>query len=208
DSPSSSASPRKRIFVACTECRKRKAKCINTSTEDFPNIPCDRCQMKGLRCEYISVGEQRDLPCRADAGSAINQSAYGPKIHTPPPPSIHKPSPAPGSLVPHPLPRSTPFPIPSMPGGTIHPGQLYNYPGMSPQYPNIHVPPPYPSGHPQRPHPASRHLGDRRDSSSDGNPQRNDLLLSQLNPNISALGKRQSMLIGMLVKEFQECTTF
>ncbi|KAJ6534201.1 hypothetical protein B0H19DRAFT_1185510 [Mycena capillaripes] len=44
---------RRRTLVACTNCRKRKMRCI--TTEQPPKNPCARCTKKGLPCEYVSV---------------------------------------------------------------------------------------------------------------------------------------------------------
>ncbi|KAJ6514299.1 hypothetical protein C8R47DRAFT_1090882 [Mycena vitilis] len=53
---------RRRAYVACTNCRKRKVKCITLSEVDYR--PCTRCAQKGLKCEYFTVPE--DDPYRAD----------------------------------------------------------------------------------------------------------------------------------------------
>ncbi|KAJ7909411.1 hypothetical protein B0H13DRAFT_1877693 [Mycena leptocephala] len=54
----------RRAYVACTNCRKRKIKCVTVSEVDYR--PCTRCAKKGLQCEYFAVPEdystQRDTP--------------------------------------------------------------------------------------------------------------------------------------------------
>ncbi|KAJ7191924.1 hypothetical protein GGX14DRAFT_578516 [Mycena pura] len=44
---------RRRAYIACSNCRRRKIKCITTSDADYR--PCTRCSQKGLTCEYIAV---------------------------------------------------------------------------------------------------------------------------------------------------------
>ncbi|KAJ6578326.1 hypothetical protein B0H19DRAFT_1062833 [Mycena capillaripes] len=41
---------RRRTLVACSNCRKRKIKCV--TEERVPRNPCVRCTKKGLHCEY------------------------------------------------------------------------------------------------------------------------------------------------------------
>ncbi|KAJ3967536.1 hypothetical protein EV361DRAFT_487360 [Lentinula raphanica] len=51
----SPATRRRRAQIACRNCRKRKIKCV--TNEEPPHNPCERCQRKGLICEYVAVGE-------------------------------------------------------------------------------------------------------------------------------------------------------
>ncbi|KAJ7676798.1 hypothetical protein DFH06DRAFT_1317408 [Mycena polygramma] len=46
---------RRRAYVACANCRKRKIKCITVSEVDYS--PCTQCSLKGLKCEYSAVPE-------------------------------------------------------------------------------------------------------------------------------------------------------
>ncbi|KAJ7468242.1 hypothetical protein B0H11DRAFT_2284192 [Mycena galericulata] len=48
-------SKRRRAFVACSNCRKRKIKCVTASDAD--DNPCTRCLKKGLTCEYAPVSD-------------------------------------------------------------------------------------------------------------------------------------------------------
>ncbi|KAJ7664103.1 hypothetical protein B0H17DRAFT_1256557 [Mycena rosella] len=48
---------RRRVYVACVNCRKRKIRCI--TAEEAPDKPCERCTRKGLTCEYLAVSEER-----------------------------------------------------------------------------------------------------------------------------------------------------
>ncbi|KAF8145743.1 hypothetical protein K438DRAFT_1781658 [Mycena galopus ATCC 62051] len=49
---------RRRVIIACTNCRKRKIRCV--TPEDPPQHPCNRCAKKGLKCQYITIANQRD----------------------------------------------------------------------------------------------------------------------------------------------------
>ncbi|KAJ7084582.1 hypothetical protein B0H15DRAFT_386469 [Mycena belliarum] len=52
---------RRRTYVACTHCRRRKIKCI---TDDLRlRKPCERCGRKGLQCRYLAVAEEQIPPC-------------------------------------------------------------------------------------------------------------------------------------------------
>ncbi|KAF7324544.1 Haloacid type II [Mycena kentingensis (nom. inval.)] len=68
----------KRVAIACSNCRKRKVKCI--TTEDPPEHPCRRCTEKGLVCQYISVSD--DMPSEpgyyASSPSRAPPAAYWP----------------------------------------------------------------------------------------------------------------------------------
>ncbi|KAJ7478286.1 hypothetical protein FB451DRAFT_1172621 [Mycena latifolia] len=48
-------SMRRRTILACSNCRKRKIRCI--TTEQPPKNPCARCVKKGLTCEYVAAPE-------------------------------------------------------------------------------------------------------------------------------------------------------
>ncbi|KAJ7458144.1 hypothetical protein FB451DRAFT_1508518 [Mycena latifolia] len=48
---------RRRVIVACTNCRKRKLRCL--ASENPPRSPCKRCLEKGIACEYVTVGEDK-----------------------------------------------------------------------------------------------------------------------------------------------------
>ncbi|KAJ7513043.1 hypothetical protein B0H11DRAFT_2182309 [Mycena galericulata] len=59
---------RKRAFIACSNCRKRKVKasalsnardCSNLNDESGQE-PCKRCTKKGLDCEYVAVSGQNE----------------------------------------------------------------------------------------------------------------------------------------------------
>ncbi|KAJ7176311.1 hypothetical protein C8R43DRAFT_943096 [Mycena crocata] len=77
-SASSSSSRSKRVIIACTNCRKRKIRCL--TSEQPPINPCERCAKKGLQCEYIPVPDQPDYS--AD-GAASSPSHSGPSSSAP-----------------------------------------------------------------------------------------------------------------------------
>ncbi|KAJ7039948.1 hypothetical protein C8F04DRAFT_272289 [Mycena alexandri] len=51
---------RRRAYVACQNCRKRKIKCYAASEGDFG--PCGRCIAKGAQCLYYAVPEEYLYP--------------------------------------------------------------------------------------------------------------------------------------------------
>ncbi|KAJ6540522.1 hypothetical protein B0H19DRAFT_1077928 [Mycena capillaripes] len=137
---------RKRIYVACIHCRKRKVRCVISS----PNPQCERCTKKGLECEYLPVCVQQERalfetgydwedgspspPQSVTQPCANNQSlppdygcpswtkptAYGHSAFVPPGPSPFYPGPG--------------FPV-SQPGSVASPIAHANWP---PAHPNIH----------------------------------------------------------------------
>ncbi|KAJ6509904.1 hypothetical protein C8R47DRAFT_771318 [Mycena vitilis] len=46
---------RRRAMIACTNCRKRKIKCV--TSEEPPRNPCARCTKRSLTCEYVAVDD-------------------------------------------------------------------------------------------------------------------------------------------------------
>ncbi|KAJ7622316.1 hypothetical protein FB45DRAFT_870522 [Roridomyces roridus] len=50
---------RKRVYVACTNCRRLKMRC--DTTEESLDTPCERCARRGLRCQYLTVEEERSV---------------------------------------------------------------------------------------------------------------------------------------------------
>ncbi|KAF9817662.1 hypothetical protein IEO21_03318 [Rhodonia placenta] len=56
----------KRTPIACTECRRRQVKCSGGTPQ------CERCEKKGVRCEYIPIHQQR---MAANTTMQHNQSA-------------------------------------------------------------------------------------------------------------------------------------
>ncbi|KAJ7620355.1 hypothetical protein FB45DRAFT_871385 [Roridomyces roridus] len=50
---------RKRVYVACTNCRRLKIRC--DTTEEALDTPCERCARRGLQCQYLTVNEERSV---------------------------------------------------------------------------------------------------------------------------------------------------
>nr|GAT46424.1 C6 finger domain [Mycena chlorophos] len=78
---------RRRAYIACSNCRKRKIKCVPEA--DYR--PCARCSKKGLVCEYISV-----------ADSQPDQLPPPPAMHSAPAGSTTSGSPSEGGYSPEP----------------------------------------------------------------------------------------------------------
>ncbi|KAJ7473267.1 hypothetical protein FB451DRAFT_1174918 [Mycena latifolia] len=74
-----SSSARKRIYVACLHCRKRKIKCITASESE----PCERCARRGLECEYLPVSveqAQQPSPTSGRDGPPARSATPGPHM--------------------------------------------------------------------------------------------------------------------------------
>ncbi|KAJ7718358.1 hypothetical protein DFH07DRAFT_333863 [Mycena maculata] len=72
-------SKRRRAFVACSNCRKRKIKCVTASDAD--DDPCTRCSQKGLTCEYAAVSENDSA---SESSRPNTPSAWYPSQANPP----------------------------------------------------------------------------------------------------------------------------
>ncbi|KAJ7095293.1 hypothetical protein B0H15DRAFT_104663 [Mycena belliarum] len=69
---------RRRAMIACTNCRRRKIKCI--TTEEPPKNPCARCTKRSLPCEYVAVEEDSPTPdttVSLPPGQYSSPPAYG-----------------------------------------------------------------------------------------------------------------------------------
>ncbi|KAJ7731698.1 hypothetical protein DFH07DRAFT_991761 [Mycena maculata] len=76
---------RRRVYIACLNCRKRKIKCMS---DDSEMNPCTRCIRKGLVCRYVSVGEVTEQRTRAERfGSTPGVPTLAPQ------PGLHPTSP-------------------------------------------------------------------------------------------------------------------
>ncbi|KAJ6460060.1 hypothetical protein C8R47DRAFT_1161472 [Mycena vitilis] len=51
---------RRRAYVACLACRKRKVKCVTPTDDD--DTPCTRCASRGQKCEFMAVPEGEEGP--------------------------------------------------------------------------------------------------------------------------------------------------
>ncbi|KAJ7921363.1 hypothetical protein B0H13DRAFT_1866742 [Mycena leptocephala] len=77
---------RRRVIIACTNCRRRKIRCL--TAEDPPSNPCDRCIKKGLKCEYITITNQREdsstnRAAPREAEPLASESSYSPPSRDP-----------------------------------------------------------------------------------------------------------------------------
>ncbi|KAJ7923329.1 hypothetical protein B0H13DRAFT_1864956 [Mycena leptocephala] len=189
--PATSSNPfmkRRRAYVACTNCRKRKIKCVTVSEVDYR--PCTRCAKKGLQCEYFAVpgdySTQPDTPPPENQAPRQSDSGWIPQPITPPSAGINDylggnssssmgvrsgtvPPAAGGSRYPY---RSRPAPVPAAPVASTSnaswaqqpPPQQYSstYPqaGYAPmqQHPGAAAPRYY-SGTPYIPAPNAGHGG-------------------------------------------------
>ncbi|KAJ7434681.1 hypothetical protein FB451DRAFT_1467325 [Mycena latifolia] len=65
--------PRRRTVMACSNCRKRKIRCI--TSEDFPTNPCARCIKRGM--DYLDTASD-SLKLRLGRREAPTLSSSGP----------------------------------------------------------------------------------------------------------------------------------
>ncbi|KAJ7115722.1 hypothetical protein C8R44DRAFT_739471 [Mycena epipterygia] len=119
---------RRRVVLACTNCRRRKIRCL--TSEDPSKNPCERCVKKGLKCEYLRVADQGDeLPTPT---SKTQTPQLAPEGHRSAPPKSAQhtsPSYSPGPPVDPQFQRT--FYYPSL----VLPNAQYRYP----PYPNQSV---------------------------------------------------------------------
>ncbi|KAJ6472887.1 hypothetical protein C8R47DRAFT_1076788 [Mycena vitilis] len=114
---------RRRAFVACAGCRKRKIKCVKLS--DIDNAPCTRCALKGIKCEYGAVTDDSSAsqpsvtPPRIDIDLPTRERTYSDAGWVPPP--ITPPSG--GYLDPRPAGRRHTLPDTASIGTARHPYQ-------------------------------------------------------------------------------------
>ncbi|KAJ7638728.1 hypothetical protein FB45DRAFT_410263 [Roridomyces roridus] len=79
---------RRRAMIACTNCRKRKIKCV--TTEEPPRRPCARCTKRSLCCEYVAVEEDYSSlssQSQHDASPPSHSSQLSPTAQYAPSPS-------------------------------------------------------------------------------------------------------------------------
>ncbi|KAJ7141745.1 hypothetical protein C8R43DRAFT_1238384 [Mycena crocata] len=136
---------RRRAYIACSNCRKRKIKCVTVSDADYR--PCTRCSQKGLTCEYMAAADEPPSRPRSpeEPRPAPRHSDRGPYSQ----PQITPPSAGLQSFLPGP-----PAP-PSSSGGS---GSYYGRPGgANPSYPpgGSHPYPYQPGGNTLQPRPHS-----------------------------------------------------
>ncbi|KAJ7900506.1 hypothetical protein B0H13DRAFT_1883410 [Mycena leptocephala] len=59
--PDTRVPPKKRGYIACRNCRRRKVKCI---TDEYEGKPCQKCIQEGLKCEYVTVEQEQSASLR------------------------------------------------------------------------------------------------------------------------------------------------
>ncbi|KAF8212660.1 hypothetical protein K438DRAFT_1751101 [Mycena galopus ATCC 62051] len=90
---------RRRAYVACANCRKRKVKCVTPSEVDYK--PCTRCSqkdrglksLKGLKCEYFpddAPSEPNTPPAGAQPPVRYSEPGWAPPPITPPSAGINE----------------------------------------------------------------------------------------------------------------------
>ncbi|KAJ6494389.1 hypothetical protein C8R45DRAFT_1135174 [Mycena sanguinolenta] len=76
---------RRRAYVACGNCRRRKIKCVTPSEVEYK--PCTRCSQKGLKCEYFpGLGDEPSLESLTPCSGNHLSFHYLDKSCSPPPP--------------------------------------------------------------------------------------------------------------------------
>ncbi|KAJ6463396.1 hypothetical protein C8R45DRAFT_519088 [Mycena sanguinolenta] len=150
--------------IACTNCRKKKIKCMTEKKNPSPTTPCERCSKEGLKCEYVAISNNEGSSSRPDIlwvepldpeSYARSQRAFSP------PPASHNPAmhpgypaqpagPPSGQFTPHGYSSSSQY-FPPAPGSGFHPG-MPRMPGNQPPaavnaaYPGTNPPPNYYGG--------------------------------------------------------------
>ncbi|KAJ7032211.1 hypothetical protein C8F04DRAFT_1185267 [Mycena alexandri] len=97
---------RRRTLIACSNCRRRKLRCIPAEQQP-PNGPCTRCLKRGLQCEYVAttesnsphtpeypssdIPESQAMPRPSPPDSSYGRGAAPPLPYTLPPPRNNAP---------------------------------------------------------------------------------------------------------------------
>ncbi|KAJ7892713.1 hypothetical protein B0H13DRAFT_2339942 [Mycena leptocephala] len=68
---------RRRAHIACTNCRRRKIKCIKLSDDDDYG-PCAMCAPKGLPCEYAPVPKDSQPGMHPKIALHLHPATLGP----------------------------------------------------------------------------------------------------------------------------------
>ncbi|KAJ7176082.1 hypothetical protein C8R43DRAFT_1230310 [Mycena crocata] len=86
---------RRRTIMACSNCRKRKIRCM--TPEQPPVNPCARCVKRNLHCEYVAAPEPEyySNSGNADFPTQDLPDAGPTRSRTPAPPTWTQPAPAP-----------------------------------------------------------------------------------------------------------------
>ncbi|KAK7061643.1 hypothetical protein R3P38DRAFT_3166623 [Favolaschia claudopus] len=73
---------RRRAMIACSNCRRRKIKCV--TTEEPPRKPCQRCTKRGLVCEYVAVEDDEPDTTPESPPPPLPSHTSLPLQHSPP----------------------------------------------------------------------------------------------------------------------------
>ncbi|KAJ7479015.1 hypothetical protein FB451DRAFT_1395622 [Mycena latifolia] len=141
---------RRRVIVACTNCRKRKVKCL--ASENPPQSSCKRCLEKGIVCEYVAVGEDkmtRSQPLERVSESPVYASRWAPRnlpapssssdCYDPPGTGLQRPAYPDSHSHPNPAPSNSQYLYPHYPSQSAsnsarsspRPAHVYNEPNLS-----------------------------------------------------------------------------
>ncbi|KAJ7766298.1 hypothetical protein DFH07DRAFT_1058671 [Mycena maculata] len=113
--PAPFALMRRRTIIACSNCRKRKARCI--TTEQPPKNPCARCVKRGVVCEYVSGAEPEYSSPESHNSGTRSDSNFGAAEtgRASPAPRARTPGPSLSSSRAPPLPYTGPPPLHARP---------------------------------------------------------------------------------------------
>ncbi|KAJ7698266.1 hypothetical protein B0H17DRAFT_1260061 [Mycena rosella] len=168
---------RRRTILACSNCRKRKIRCI--TTEQPPSNPCARCTKKNIPCEYVAAAEPEYYP--AERPQTPNPDRGHSRMHSSSAPRPMKPSmPAnfsSGREAAPPLPYTGPPPIVMTPTGWAYvapsrrgPSSAYVNPRTSTPVPGPNQPYAHSQYHVPG-HPTSQHTSGYNNPQFDPQPQ-------------------------------------
>ncbi|KAJ7633725.1 hypothetical protein B0H17DRAFT_1149893 [Mycena rosella] len=77
---------RRRVYIACLNCRKRKVKCL---TDESDKKPCGRCIRHGLACQYLPVDYGAPKPRAVDKSGNESQPEASRRMRVCSPHSTH-----------------------------------------------------------------------------------------------------------------------
>jgi len=81
---------RRRTIMACSNCRRRKIRCL--TSEQPPTNPCTYCVRKRLTCEYVAVADPDGYsPTSPDAPVEDHAESEGTSSPSPPAPTLWTP---------------------------------------------------------------------------------------------------------------------
>ncbi|KAJ7513111.1 hypothetical protein B0H11DRAFT_2303320 [Mycena galericulata] len=150
---------RSRTLVACSNCRKRKIRCI--TSEKPPKNPCARCTKKNLDCEYLAIEDPDDYS-PSPSTHAESDSGDSPPTTSFPESTAWNPRPIAIPELSRDLGATSASSIP--PGASSN--QPYPYAGYAGRRDGQFMTPPFPVSHMQSPHYAPAQANPRHLSSN------------------------------------------